>query len=270
MFVSLILSVSLLAAENALIIEDRAIIYADPEMKHPIGYLPKWKQVRVGSVSRNGGRVLPIALSKNKIGYISVFHISMGRDVVSVKSSYLKFASTNLDKTKRNNINLHYSLFYGAAAISDDSFGTDTVSLYFNSFGYTQNIYFNSHWVWNWSLDYESASASDGTSITSFFGRVGLKYKLKAIKKFRMSLSGAVGFAPYTAMETDVFVATGYNLSMVAGVEGKIGLSNRIDMTGFMGMELQKIFGLDLPIGLGEFNPYVVGLKFHMGFSFYY
>ncbi len=55
----------------AFIKESRALIYADPEMKIPIGYLSKGKKIQVGDVKRNNGQVYPLVLS-GKIVFIKV------------------------------------------------------------------------------------------------------------------------------------------------------------------------------------------------------
>ncbi|MFI5391864.1 MAG: hypothetical protein ACHQYQ_10930, partial [Bacteriovoracales bacterium] len=55
----------------AFIKESRALIYADPEMKVPIGYLSKGKKIQVGEVKRNDGQVFPLVLS-GKIVFIKV------------------------------------------------------------------------------------------------------------------------------------------------------------------------------------------------------
>ncbi len=55
----------------AFIKESRALIYADPEMKVPIGYLSKGKKIKIGEVKRNNDSVVPMVLS-GKIVYIKV------------------------------------------------------------------------------------------------------------------------------------------------------------------------------------------------------
>jgi hypothetical protein len=55
----------------AFIKESRALIYADPEMKIPLGYLSKGKKIQVGEVKRNNGQVFPLVVS-GKIVFIKV------------------------------------------------------------------------------------------------------------------------------------------------------------------------------------------------------
>ena len=132
----LLFSFSLLAAQNGLVVVDKAVIYADVHMKHPIGYISKWKSVRVGNIARNGGTVLPVAVSKNKIGYISVYDLSFGRDAKSIQSTYDRFYEDAIrKKPKKDHFHIISNGFLGTAEIGDENFGTNTVDTYFFGFG---------------------------------------------------------------------------------------------------------------------------------------
>lgn len=80
------------AYQIAYIKESRALIYADHELKVPIGYLSKGKKIRVGEVKRNGGKSLPLVLS-GKIVYIQVddlqFKDIKTGDYVSAENQHL-------------------------------------------------------------------------------------------------------------------------------------------------------------------------------------
>jgi len=72
----LILSNNSRAAQNARVITADAVIYADRLLKTPIGKVSKGKLVRVGSVARNHGSVLPIIVS-GKVCWISIRDLSL-------------------------------------------------------------------------------------------------------------------------------------------------------------------------------------------------
>jgi len=76
----------------AFIKESRALIYADPEMKIPIGYLSKGKKIQVGEVKRNNGQVFPLVLS-GKIVFIKtgdlVLKDQKPEESVTVTTSHL-------------------------------------------------------------------------------------------------------------------------------------------------------------------------------------
>lgn len=267
----LLTSLASLAGQNGLVIVDRAVIYADVHMKHPIGYLGKWKSVRVGNIARNGGRVLPVAVSKNKIGYMSVFDLSFGRDIETIQATFNRFnADVNTAKPKKDHFQITSNGFLGSADIGDENFGTKTVDTYFYGFGFEYNIFYNASLSWYWSFAYEVSRAGDGVELANVMGRLGGKYKLFRYKDLTVSISANVGFSPYTNITTEYFSSNGLNFAQSSGIETYIPINNYMDFTIFAGYEVQKIIGLDLPAGLGEFNPYILGFKTNLGIAIYF
>jgi hypothetical protein len=267
----LLFSFSLLAAQNGLVVVDKAVIYADVHMKHPIGYISKWKSVRVGNIARNGGTVLPVAVSKNKIGYISVYDLSFGRDAKSIQSTYDRFYEDAIrKKPKKDHFHIISNGFLGTAEIGDENFGTNTVDTYFFGFGFEKINFYSANLSWYWGLNYEVSQAGDGVELSNTMFRIGGKYKLFRYKDFTIAANANVGGSPYTAIETEYFRANGINFSTSGGLEVYVPLTSTMDFTVFGGYEIQKIIGLDLPAGLGEFNPFILGFKTNIGLAFYY
>lgn len=63
------------AAQDGIVIADRAVVYADKLMTSPVGYVAKGKRVTIGEVARNRSQVYPIVVS-GKIAYIRVIDVS--------------------------------------------------------------------------------------------------------------------------------------------------------------------------------------------------
>lgn len=59
------------AAQVAIVKVSKAIIYADIELKSPIGYVSKGKQLAVGEVKRRRGEILPVSIN-GRVGWIRV------------------------------------------------------------------------------------------------------------------------------------------------------------------------------------------------------
>ncbi|MCR9204925.1 MAG: hypothetical protein NXH75_10125 [Halobacteriovoraceae bacterium] len=59
------------AAQVGIVTSAKAVIYADIEMKSPIGYVKKGKQIAVGNVKRRRGEILPVVIN-GKIGWVRV------------------------------------------------------------------------------------------------------------------------------------------------------------------------------------------------------
>lgn len=267
----LLFSFALNAGQNGLVIVDRAIIYADVEMKHPIGYLGKWKSVRVGNIARNGGRVLPVTVSKNKIAYMNVKDLSFGRNVETIQAMFNRFNSDiNSKKPKKDHFQITSNTFLGSADINDENFGTNSVNTYFYGFGFEYDIFYSASLSWYWSIAYEVSKAGDGVELTNAIGRLGGKYRFFRYRDLTFSLSANIGFSPFTNITTEYFSSNGLNFTQSSGLESYIPINNYMDFTIFAGYEVQKIIGLDLPAGLGEFNPLIIGFKTNLGLAIYY
>lgn len=63
------------ASQDAIVIVDRAVIYADKSMSAPVGFVPKGKRVTVGEIARNKSQVYPIVVS-GKVAYIRTIDVN--------------------------------------------------------------------------------------------------------------------------------------------------------------------------------------------------
>ena len=95
---------SAFAAQVAIVISDRAIIYADRQMSAPIGYLKKGKKLKVGEVKRNKGRVLPVVVN-GRIAYIKVADIQTSKDIKLLEKASERIIKQSKKKNKVNCVN---------------------------------------------------------------------------------------------------------------------------------------------------------------------
>lgn len=112
------------AAQEAIVIAERAVIYSDRTMSSPVGYVSRGKKVTVGEIPRNRSQVYPIIVS-GKIAYIRVVDIST--EIESLDSNRL-VAERFLRASKRKK-DTHYaaSLFtYPSQASIDGESGPFT------------------------------------------------------------------------------------------------------------------------------------------------
>lgn len=63
------------AAQDAIVIVERAVIYADKTMSAPVGYVPKGRRVTIGEIARNKSQVYPIVVS-GKVAYIRTIDVN--------------------------------------------------------------------------------------------------------------------------------------------------------------------------------------------------
>lgn len=75
-------SPSALAAQIGIVRKPKAIIYADLDLKSPIGYVRKGKELAVGEVKRRRGEVLPVVVN-GRVAWIRVADISLPDEIKS-------------------------------------------------------------------------------------------------------------------------------------------------------------------------------------------
>jgi hypothetical protein len=64
------------AARTATVISPKAVIYADQEMRTPIGYIKNGKKIPVGKIKRNQGQVVPTVVT-GRIAYVKVTDLAI-------------------------------------------------------------------------------------------------------------------------------------------------------------------------------------------------
>lgn len=192
------------AAQVAIVRKAKAIIYADLDLKSPIGYVRKGKELAVGKVKRRRGEVLPV-LVNGKIGWVRVDDISLPEEIKSfdqdrkVKEHKLFFADDKVkDPLSENN---YLTLRTGPANLSlstrNDESGEESLdvssasetSLMFNH----KNPY---HQV-NWGVGFEYVTgtrnffAYQSINIKGGLAWVPIRLKLLSVEGYaNLALSG--------------------------------------------------------------------------------
>ena len=74
---SLLLNYSIFAAQRAEISVHKAVVYSDTSLDVPLGYLPKGKEVIVGSVMKRHNKIIAVLLEGKVVGWIQVQDIRL-------------------------------------------------------------------------------------------------------------------------------------------------------------------------------------------------
>ena len=100
------------AAQVAVVIAERAIVWADIQRSAPLGFIRKGKVITVGEVLRNKKQVIPIVVSA-RVGYIAIDDIQLGgsKEVAPEENRYERFYNSAI-KTKGEQIVFFGSQFY--------------------------------------------------------------------------------------------------------------------------------------------------------------
>jgi hypothetical protein len=258
------------AAQDALIMKERAIIYADIHRKHPIGYVRQWQRVRIGTVARAGGTVMPVIISKNKIGYISVDDFSIGRDTYSISNINKQLDQISEDRPLKHNLQLSFDNYFAEASIRDPFFGSSLLEINYLGVSGFYNYFYNQKFDFKFGATVLSADASDGAKISHFILKPGVEYKFPTmIDRWQFSAFYHLGFSPVSKLSSTVFNKTGMAYGTDGGIAAKYSLTRRAWISSSLGYQYLQFTGFDLPNNLGEFNLTQTGLLFSLALNLY-
>ena len=255
------ISLPCLAAQWALVISDKAVIFSDIEMKSSIGFIRKGKKVRVGSVPKNKGRVLPLILNK-KVLYIATKDIDVGvnLDKLGSASERIKQKMSSIQIVR--NIGLVGGTYYGVLS-SDKATDENALFLELGVRGY----YTDYKKKENFRLTLSSSNASFENDINMNFFALSFASKMFGLQNYGQSFIFYLGgiLIPYAEIKyQDLFKLTGYGVGAELGAEVRFNLYKNIHVhldanyqtIGFYGMNLEENGTYD-----GNYNTYINGAK---------
>jgi hypothetical protein len=133
-FICLFYSGLAAASKPAIVVSTRAIIYADQELKSPIGYVSAGRKVLVGEVARKNGSILPIVVT-GRIAWIKVEDLALNtEELKNVTTSRFKVSQEQFKDAQEN---FEDNLFENNYALL--SFGNFAVDNSYKEFGEITN-----------------------------------------------------------------------------------------------------------------------------------
>lgn len=242
----LLLSFKSFGADWAVVISDKAIIYADAQMSASIGYLSKGRKIRVGEKPKNNGRVLPLIIQK-KVAYIKISDIERSSNVAAVENVKTRIS----ERTAKTMGSSKFALLIGSSVSNiyfPESATADTeYSMLFVGGGirvYREEGSSNSGL--KGSLEY-STGKRDDEEITTFSIPFDYYYKIIHNKILELHLSAGLSIVPFAEYKLgSEFTLNGNGYGAQVGSEivfkfSKIGLH-------FEGLyEYKKLMGFKLP-----------------------
>ncbi len=266
------------AAQEAIVIADRAVIYADKTMSSPVGYVLRGKRVTIGEIPRNKARLYPIIVS-GKIAYIRVTDVSTEMESLDsnrlVAERFLRAAGKKLTS--------HYgvSVYTFPSQISmNKSFDEleDKDAFVWNGFqvkGATRTST-------SWDVGFVMGYAEGKENVEAFrMVEIGpdLSYRIYTgdffILRWQNQLMG-VPFATYS-LGSKARV-NGYGFSAGTNLGANWILGDRLGFEAYGGVYYTKLFGFDLPDPANagtnlnrpdiRLNPSFVGTRVGIGFTY--
>lgn len=249
------------ASVEAIVIAEKAVIWADVQRSAPLGYVTKGKQVTVGEVPRNKNQVVPIVVS-GRIGYIAIDDLSFDEDLkekpeereykrfkeVAQKKigSQLAFGATVFSAQERRDTSAGRSgdswSFIGGTLKGEAPTPSPRLGVIFvGDYLYAQN---------------------DPETFRAFNLGLGLAFALINGNYFKLKLEAVGMMIPYVQYESDpLFTLNGYGYGALGSVTMDLFFNDNWGIEGSGGLQVLQINGIDRPAPFKDFSPFFSGTR---------
>ena len=259
---------SVFAMQYAIVRNRRSVIYSDYLRTSPIGYVRKGRKVRVGSVSRNKGRVLPIVVS-GKIAYISVSDLSIldGSEVLLPKG-HDSIIGLEIRKRKFVFGTDYFVSNFTQGQYSIGQVEEKTVALT----GFTLKKEkrkkpgsFQRYGLEMLSFSNEDEKLQIPSLVYDWVGNIYENGRLKIRSVF------GLGFSPYAIFRVDPYFAlNGFSAHTDLGLESIVYLFERHSLIIKTTFRAQQLLDFNLPSPFSEFSPLIAGGVISASFAYSY
>lgn len=260
-----------LAAQEAIVTAEKAVIYADQLMTSPLGYVSQGKKIKVGEIPRNNAQVYPVIVS-GKVAYIRVIDVSTEKmDMESKKLVADRFVrAQNVVKAKKFT-SLSY-LQYASQISLDKQPGAlqDKDSLSWQGVALRSGVYLSHRWDFQVVGNYMKTKEGSESFTAAELG-VGVGFKVVETRRFFFKWVTdflAIPFANYS--QGTLFRVNGYGFSVGSGLAVNYLFGKYWGLTAQGGFYHTRIMGLSLPSGFDNISPAFTGTRLSLGMSYYF
>lgn len=236
------------AAQDAIVIAEKAIIYADQTMTSPVGFILKGRKVTIGEVARNKARIFPIVVS-GKIAYIRSIDVST--ELEGLESNRL--VAERFTQASRPKVQGHYSVSaftyptQVSLAQSPDELGNGDPFV-FNGFQ-VKGMAKNRSNLWDLGVVFGYAEGQENIETFRMI-ELGAEFSTRIYSGDRFIFRWqnqilTVPFATYSL--GNKARVNGYGASAGTGLNANWVIGNKFGIEAYGGLYYTKLFGFDLP-----------------------
>ncbi len=263
-----IFCLELWAAQDAIVITDKAMVYADKTMTSPVGYVTRGKRVTIGEVARNKSQLYPIVVS-GKIAYIRATDVNTEIDGIDsnnlVAERFLRLAEKKSDN--------HYALSlytYPTQVTLGNSVGNleNNDPFVFNGLQLKGAVRKGERLDLGVLLGYGEGQKQIDTFRVFETGAI-VSYRIFAGKNFIFRWQNQALVIPFATYSLGSKArVNGYGLSAGTGLNANWIYNGKFGMEIYGGFHYTKLFGFDLPGA--TLNPSFLGTKMGVGVTYLY
>lgn len=258
------------AAQDAIVISDEALVFADELMTSPVGYVRKGKKIRIGNIPRNRAQVYPIVVS-GKVAYIRALDVSTQRQSMSNNLLVAERFQRGTQDEKKYNYTLSFFNYASQITLNlenDNIQDKDAVN--WTGLSLQGGVQVAGRNDLDFYINYMRAQESKEVFQAVEFGG-GWSFRMLEQKRFQLKLFTqllAVPFASYAL--DDLFRVNGYGFSSGAGLSGKYRLGSNWAIDAHAGFFYTKLFGFGSPAPYNSIEPSFMGTRLGLGMSYQY
>lgn len=258
------------AAQEAIVIAEKAVIYSDKTMSSPVGFIQKGKRVSIGEVPRNKAQLYPIIVS-GKIAYIRVIDVSTELESLDsnrlVAERFLRAAEKKVDTV------YSVSAFTYASQISLSQSNDqlkDNDPFVWTGFHVKGAVKTSKSWDFGVVIGYANGQESKETFRMIESG-IDLSYRVYNGDRFVFKWQNqalAVPFASYSLGTK--YRVNGYGFTAGSGLNANVIFGEHWGLEAYGGFYYTGLYGFDVPRPYKSITPTFVGSRLGLGATYQY
>ncbi len=256
------------AKQTAIVIVERAVIYADAQLSAPVGFVRKGKNLVVGDIARNHSQVYPIIVS-GKIAYIRVLDVSTEKESVGSEKLVAKRFMKTAEKSNHTNYTISYINYSSQISLEKDNGALmDKDTLDWHGISLKGGARINPKTNFDIILNYLRGKGDKEVYQALEFG-AGVDFGLFQTSRLDVKIFGQLLTVPFsTYAYEDKLRVNGYGFSAGTGVNLVYRLGQNFGLEGFGGFYYTRLFGFDVPKPFLEVEPSFVGTRLGLGLNY--
>lgn len=258
-----------IAAQYAVVLREKAIVYADQQMTSPLGYVARGKRIRVGEIPRNQGQVYPTLIS-GKIAYIKVTDVSTETKSVNGQLVAERF-TRNAEVKHQYTYSASYLYFHSNVHLNAEN-GTlkKNDPMGWNGISVTGGVDINQAIDTKVIFNYMQAQKGDEKFRATELG-LGVGFKFIDQKRFLMEWEIDGLLSPYAQYALgSKFRINGYGYTAGTGLNFLFKTGEHWGISALTGFYYTKLMGFNVPSPYKDIAPSFTGLRFALGASYSY
>lgn len=260
----------LLASQPAMVLVDRAIIYADKEMTSPIGYIARGKKITVGEIPRNKAQVYPIVVS-GKIAYVRVIDVTTEKASMDTNTLTAERFMKSTKSVPDSKFVLGYYSFASIINLSQKNGEVKSKDpVIWHGLTIRGEIMFKNIVDFQIVTNVMQAKEKEETVRAVEFG-IGGALRFIDTKKFVARLEGQALAIPFSSYELgNQFRVNSYGLTFGGGLNLTYFFNKNWGTEAFGGAYYTRLLAFDAPLPYRDFSASFTGGRFGLAVNYLY